>query len=374
MFIKPQLCGVCLHHHNLNKTHFVKADMSNSDLLGSECTLSSFTNADLHNANLGLVNFTASNLSSANLRNANCEGSVFRRAFLKKTNLQDANLNKTVLINASFKDCNLKNASMLCADIRDADINNSVLCDADFGEAILDGTVFANTDLSSIKNLETTQHFAPSYIDTYTIQKSHGKIPKLFLRGCGLSDLQIEMVKLHSPDLSHHDVIDITHKLQRLYANKPIRFQSCFICHSTKDQEFADKLYSDLQRKGVRCWFAPKDIRAGEKIYSQIVRALNISEKLLLILSDESIQSEWVITEIRRIRKQEIEEGVQKLLPIRLTSMRKLNRWECFDVDTGKDLAVEIREYHIPDFSKLDNEQSYQTAFDRLLRDLKMNQ
>jgi TIR domain len=35
---------------------------------------------------------------------------------------------------------------------------------------------------------------------------------------------------------------------------------SCFISYLTKDQEFADRLYADLQNKGVQCWFAPHDL------------------------------------------------------------------------------------------------------------------
>jgi len=48
-----------------------------------------------------------------------------------------------------------------------------------------------------------------------------------------------------------------------------------------------------------------------------------------------------------------------------------LEGWECFDADTKKDLATEIREYFIPDFSAWQEHNSYQKAFTRLLRDLK---
>ena len=42
-----------------------------------------------------------------------------------------------------------------------------------------------------------------------------------------------------------------------------------------------------------------------------------------------------------------------------------------FDADTGIDSAREIREYFIPDFSNWKDHDSYATAFERLLRDLK---
>jgi hypothetical protein len=45
--------------------------------------------------------------------------------------------------------------------------------------------------------------------------------------------------------------------------------------------------------------------------------------------------------------------------------------WKAFDADSGKDSAREIREYFIPDFSNWKDHDSYQQAFQRLLRDLK---
>jgi hypothetical protein len=42
-----------------------------------------------------------------------------------------------------------------------------------------------------------------------------------------------------------------------------------------------------------------------------------------------------------------------------------------FDADIGTDSAHEIREYFIPDFSNWKDHDSYQTAFQRLVKDLK---
>ena len=59
------------------------------------------------------------------------------------------------------------------------------------------------------------------------------------------------------------------------------------------------------------------------------------------------------------------------LFPVRLVDFETLRDWECFDADTGKDSAREIREFFIPDFSVWKDFDSYQKAFERLLRDLK---
>ncbi len=59
------------------------------------------------------------------------------------------------------------------------------------------------------------------------------------------------------------------------------------------------------------------------------------------------------------------------MFPIRLVDVDSLKAWECFDADTGKDLAVEIREYHIPDFQNWKTHDAFEASFQRLLRDLR---
>ena len=160
--------------------------------------------------------------------------------------------------------------------------------------------------------------------------------------------------------------------IPKAVANYFVRRQpsSCFISYSTKDQEFADRLYADLGNEGVRCWFAPHDIQAGRKIHEQIDQAIRRYDRLLLILSEHSMSSEWVQTEIARARQKEIDEQRQILFPISLVSFAKIRDWKCFDADTGKDSAREIREYFIPDFSNWKDDGSYQQAFQRLATDL----
>ena len=43
----------------------------------------------------------------------------------------------------------------------------------------------------------------------------------------------------------------------------------------------------------------------------------------------------------------------------------------CFAADTGKDLAVEVREYFILDFSNWKDHDDFEAAFARLLADMK---
>ena len=150
------------------------------------------------------------------------------------------------------------------------------------------------------------------------------------------------------------------------------RFYSCFISYSTKNQDFADRLYADLQAKGVRCWFAPEDVQGGKKLHEQIEQAVRLYEKLLLVLSEHSMSSEWVKTEIYHARQQEIKSERRKLFPVSLVPFETIRSWKAFDADSGKDMAREVREYFVPDFLNWKDHDAYQKAFDRLLRDLKV--
>lgn len=63
--------------------------------------------------------------------------------------------------------------------------------------------------------------------------------------------------------------------------------------------------------------------------------------------------------------------GKRKLFPVRLLDFATLRDWKCFDADSGKDLAVELREYFIPDFSNWKEHDQFEAAFSRLLNDLR---
>jgi tetratricopeptide (TPR) repeat protein/ActR/RegA family two-component response regulator len=161
---------------------------------------------------------------------------------------------------------------------------------------------------------------------------------------------------------------------KRISISEPIQFYSCFISYSSRDEEFARRLYSRLRDEGIRVWYAPEDVRGGERLHEQIDRAIQIHDRVLLILSENSLRSEWVTTEIRRTRKLEIKENCRKLFPIRVVDYESIRKWECIDIETGKDLATEIREYFIPDFSDWKDHDSFEASFSRLLRDIKSSE
>ena len=143
--------------------------------------------------------------------------------------------------------------------------------------------------------------------------------------------------------------------------NQPIQHYSCFISYSTKDQEFAERLHADLQNKGVRCWFAPHHLRIGDKILDEIDAAIRLRDKVLLILSEHSIKSDWVEDEVTAGFEEERKRGQIVLFPIRLdeTVMKTNEAW-----------AAKLRARLIGDFQHWRDHDAYKDGFERVLRDL----
>ena len=135
--------------------------------------------------------------------------------------------------------------------------------------------------------LETVHHGGPSTIGIDTLFRSKGKIPEVFLRGCGVPEYIIENQKAIAGSI------------------EPIQFYSCFISYSTRDEDFAKHLHSRMRDNGLRVWFAPRDIQGGKKLHEQIDEAIRLYDKLLVVLSPESMNSEWVKT-IRDARQAEL--------------------------------------------------------------------
>ena len=119
---------------------------------------------------------------------------------------------------------------------------------------------------------------------------------------------------------------------------------------------------SGLQNAGVRCWFAPEDLKIGDRLIDRIDEAIYGHRKLLLLLSEKSMASQWVKREVETAMRRELSGDGDVLFPIRLDNavMESDVRW-----------AAEIRDTrHIGDFTSWTHDNAYQTAFQRLLRDL----
>ncbi len=279
-------------------------------------------------------------LTDADLRETPLREANLSRAYLNGADLSLANLRE-----ADLREANLIGAFLNGADLREANLIGAFLTGADLTGAIVGWTVFGNVNLSTVKGLDRLTHAGPSMIGIDTIYRSGGNISEVFLRKAGVPETFLTNMRA---------LVD---------SMRPIDFYSCFISYSSKDQDFAELLYADLQSKGIRCWFAPEDLKIGDKIRPRIEESILLYDKLLLVLSEHSIASNWVAYEVERALNKEPEGIPNVLFPIRLDDavMKSKAGW-----------AGDIRRTrHIGDFTYWKNHDDYQKAFNRLLRDLK---
>jgi len=306
-----------------------RATLSGVDLVDFDLTRVNFRGADLSYATIAVTSLAYANLASADPGRADAGMSNLQGAVL-----YEAKLGETQFVDSDLRGADLRGAYCASTNFRGADLRG-----VNFSEALFNYTILGDVDLSGAKNLESVIHHTYSVLDHRTIIKS-GSLPIKFLRGCGLPETLIE----HFPSM----------------LTGP--FYSCFISYSSEDHEFAERLYADLQERGVRCWFAPEDLRIGDSIRPRIDESIRLHDKLLLVLSETSINSQWVEQEVETALAKERELNGPVLFPIRTDDA-------VMSIKTGWPALVK-NSRHIGDFEKWKDDDAYQKSFDRLLRGL----
>lgn len=71
-----------------------------------------------------------------------------------------------------------------------------------------------------------------------------------------------------------------------------------FISYSTKDQLQAETVRDILEKNGIPCWMAPRDIPGGSNYTKEIPSAIRGCQVFVLILSQNSQNSPWVLKEL----------------------------------------------------------------------------
>jgi hypothetical protein len=119
-----------------------------------------------------------------------------------------------------------------------------------------------------------------------------------------------------------------------------------FVSYSKKDSDFAFKLADDLTAQGRRVWI-DRQIGGGERWRSSIAQALRDSDAMIVILSPNSVESEWVMHE------GSIASGLEKpIFPIMIAPVTRLPIW--------------MEELQYIDFVKRDYEAGFAQLIDAL--------
>lgn len=73
-----------------------------------------------------------------------------------------------------------------------------------------------------------------------------------------------------------------------------------FISHSRTDKDLAGRVCGFLEKRGVSCWIAPRDVTPGAVFDEAIIEAIDCAQAMVLILSGQANASAFVKGEVNR--------------------------------------------------------------------------
>lgn len=91
---------------------------------------------------------------------------------------------------------------------------------------------------------------------------------------------------------------------------------SIFLSHSSIDKPKVRKIANDLQRMGHYTWIDEAEIKIGDSLIDKIASGIAQTDYLGVVLSQNSVNSEWVKREVNIALTQEIKGKYYKVLPI----------------------------------------------------------
>jgi hypothetical protein len=330
----------------------VKATLGGANLAGA-----GLRGADLRWANLIRANLSGANLTKANLSGAKLYAADLRKATLLEADLSWANLGGANLGDADLGRADLRGVKLYGAKLRGANLGGAQLTEADLSRADLRGTnlggavlgwaVLGNVDLSGALGLDYVNHLGPSTVGIDTIYRSKGKIPRKFLEGCGVQRTFIDSMSS--------------------LVGRAVESYACLLSHGPEDRKFVGLLRARMAEGGFRAWSTPR----GQAIEERVDRVVRPYDKLLLILSRDSMASQWVQTEIYKATQRERNEGRGLLLPVSLVPEEELAAWQCRDADTGMDFASEVRQRTVLDLSSWKDHEAFERGLEQLFDELR---
>jgi len=349
-----------------------KADLADADLSGSECDIlidgaPNLSRCNLSEANLSRADLGGVNLSEAILDAADLSGAEMEFTLLRGANLHGANLNCSRLTEVDLRESNLSGV-----DLSSATLTRAELRGANVSDAVCESTLFANTDLSGVRGLESIKHMGPSTIGIDTLFLSEGKIPEVFLRQCGLTPWEVLAVKLYTPELTPAGLKNLQDQIFDAWTKGRSMINGCFISYSWKDSNFVDKLHDRLEREGINVWLDRHEMVAGT-IQDQIWRAIQVHHVVIIVLSKDSVESDWVENELDMARQKEKAEKRAVLCPIALDDTWK-SKTAAKDTpgDPSRPLWRPLQQKLVVDFHGWKTK-AFDDAFERLVRGLKVN-
>ena len=220
--------------------------------------------------------------------------------------------------------------------------------------------VYSGGTLPVVNNMESTG-FLDSVVDELRIARSEDGALGHDLTGNDNTAIDFELL-VGDITLGSAVVFDIQYEVFGK-RNEGIFLGGIFISYSHADAKFVDKLYAKLQEDGANVWLDRHDMLAGD-LQKQVDRAIRLNDIVLLVLSKDSIESDWVEHELESARRKEKKEGRDVLCPVAVD-----DKWKGKMEDV---LWRQLKKKNILDFSKWKTK-AFDTPFKKLVDGLRVN-
>jgi hypothetical protein len=149
-----------------------------------------------------------------------------------------------------------------------------------------------------------------------------------------------------------------------LRTEQALQISPLFVSYSPTNSPFVERMINPLTQKGIRYWRDMHERKTGQA-EKQIAWAMCQGSKVLLVLSEHSIKSDWIEQEVLEARKLEKEMGRGILCLVALDDSWKDSR-------SSNRIMEQIMESSIFDFSDWKDKRTFDDTFQKLLDALEL--
>jgi len=132
---------------------------------------------------------------------------------------------------------------------------------------------------------------------------------------------------------------------KRAPSRKPVVYV-VFISHSSHDAWVARMMAEKIRGLGAECWLDEKDLEGGNVIADDIIRGIDSCHEAIVLISPNSLHSQWVAFEIGGVRAQHkrVTPILNNIKPEEMAPMRDikgidLNKFEQFLAQLGRRIS-----------------------------------
>lgn len=168
---------------------------------------------------------------------------------------------------------------------------------------------------------DTDEQLVERYTNDDDFGKSLGELLQLWHQATMFEDRWEKIVnqalreKFYGHDVYYNALEDYAHDMiDRLGLQTPL-YGKVFISYSHADKPFASRLAEDLKRRRTPIWIDDAEVKVGDSIVRKIEEGISGAQYLIVLLSKNSVESDWVRRELEIAVNDEMEIGSVKVLP-----------------------------------------------------------